>query len=242
MICWATLAPGTSRGIGPGAGSTPSLPVGWWSFRKPPWDALACSRSPRPSSWNRVNPAAPGASTAPWGLQRRSSTSGSISAPPATGGRRAASHGLTVPAARHPSATRRVRPRRPPPGHVLRLPALLAEREHRAFHADGRKNLDGGHQSTDIFLGECLVLASTMLYAGEGETGLEIARQLMETIVLKNGRAWDMPAGNPGRPCTRRGHWHNPLPGQSCPWDRPACSGGTLRTPSPPCGAAMQTG
>jgi uncharacterized protein (DUF608 family) len=62
-----------------------------------------------------------------------------------------------------------------------------------ARRADGRQNSDGGHQSTDIFLSECLVLASTMLYAGQQECGLEIARQLMETIVLHNGRAWDMP-------------------------------------------------
>jgi uncharacterized protein (DUF608 family) len=62
-----------------------------------------------------------------------------------------------------------------------------------ARRPDGRRNSDGAHQSIDIFLGECMVLASTMLYTGEQETGLEIARQLMETIVLKNGRAWDMP-------------------------------------------------
>ena len=62
-----------------------------------------------------------------------------------------------------------------------------------ARRPDGSINTDGAHQSTDVFLGECLVLASTMLYCGEKETGLEIARQLMETIVLKNGCAWDMP-------------------------------------------------
>jgi len=62
-----------------------------------------------------------------------------------------------------------------------------------ARRPDGSVNQDGKHQSTDVFLGECMVLATTMIYAGEGEVGIEIARQLMETIVLKHGRAWDMP-------------------------------------------------
>lgn len=62
-----------------------------------------------------------------------------------------------------------------------------------ARRPDGSVNPDGAHQSTDIFLGECMVLANTMIYAGEREVGIEIARQIMETIVLKNGRAWDMP-------------------------------------------------
>ncbi|MHB9038220.1 MAG: GH116 family glycosyl hydrolase [Armatimonadota bacterium] len=62
-----------------------------------------------------------------------------------------------------------------------------------ASRPDGSATHDGKHQSADIFLGECMVLAATMIYAGECEVGIEIARQLMEAIVLESGRAWDMP-------------------------------------------------
>lgn len=62
-----------------------------------------------------------------------------------------------------------------------------------ARHPDGSVNNNGAHQSTDVFLGEIMVLAVTMIYAGDREVGIEIARQLMDAIVLLNGRAWDMP-------------------------------------------------
>ena len=62
-----------------------------------------------------------------------------------------------------------------------------------AISPDGNIDRSGGETSEATFTPENLILAMTMLYAGDAETGTEIARQTMHNLVLEQGLAWDMP-------------------------------------------------
>jgi uncharacterized protein (DUF608 family) len=62
-----------------------------------------------------------------------------------------------------------------------------------AISSNGNIDRSGGETSEATFTPENLILAMTMLYAGDTETGLEIARQTMHNLVLEQGFAWDMP-------------------------------------------------
>ncbi|HZZ38145.1 MAG TPA: hypothetical protein VFE06_03365, partial [Acidobacteriaceae bacterium] len=48
-------------------------------------------------------------------------------------------------------------------------------------------------QSNGIFTGECLVAAATLIYEGRRDDGMEIARRMMEAIVLRDAAGWEMP-------------------------------------------------
>jgi uncharacterized protein (DUF608 family) len=61
-----------------------------------------------------------------------------------------------------------------------------------AVRADGTIDPDN-EQSREIFPGENLVAAMTMMYAGDQETGLEVARRVVDNLVLRQRVKWDMP-------------------------------------------------
>ncbi|MBI2844086.1 MAG: hypothetical protein HYX78_11860 [Armatimonadetes bacterium] len=62
-----------------------------------------------------------------------------------------------------------------------------------ARRPDGSVNTEAKHHSKDIFNAENIILAMTMLYAGDRETGMQIAYENMENLILEKGLAWDMP-------------------------------------------------
>jgi uncharacterized protein (DUF608 family) len=62
-----------------------------------------------------------------------------------------------------------------------------------AARPEGGLDHTGSPQSDGIFVGECACVAATLSYHGDDASGLEIARRLFETIVLKERRPWDMP-------------------------------------------------
>lgn len=58
---------------------------------------------------------------------------------------------------------------------------------------DGEIDDSGGRQSSGIFTGECLATAATLIYEGRRDDGLEIARRMMDAIVLKDAAGWELP-------------------------------------------------
>jgi uncharacterized protein (DUF608 family) len=58
---------------------------------------------------------------------------------------------------------------------------------------DGAPDHTAGHQSDGIFTGESVCVAATMAYAGHRSTALQIAEGLLNAIVLRDRREWDMP-------------------------------------------------
>jgi uncharacterized protein (DUF608 family) len=62
-----------------------------------------------------------------------------------------------------------------------------------AAKRDGKREDSGGRQSNGIFTGECLVAAATLIYEGRRDDGMEIARRMMEAIVLRDAAGWEMP-------------------------------------------------
>jgi uncharacterized protein (DUF608 family) len=61
-----------------------------------------------------------------------------------------------------------------------------------AVRADGTIDPDN-EQSREIFPGENMVVAMTMMYAEDRETGLEVARRVVDNLVLRQRVEWDMP-------------------------------------------------
>lgn len=62
-----------------------------------------------------------------------------------------------------------------------------------AIRPDGTFDKTGDTHSLEIFPGENLVVAATLIYSGDKEAGLAIAEQVMSNIVLLQRRGWDMP-------------------------------------------------
>lgn len=62
-----------------------------------------------------------------------------------------------------------------------------------AAKRDGTRDDSGGRQSSGIFTGECLATACTLIYEGRKEDGLEIARRMMDAIVVKDAAGWELP-------------------------------------------------
>jgi uncharacterized protein (DUF608 family) len=62
-----------------------------------------------------------------------------------------------------------------------------------AIRPDGAFDTSGTPHSDGIFTGDCICVAMTMGYAGDWETGNEVARRQMQNIALRQGAAWDMP-------------------------------------------------
>ncbi len=65
-----------------------------------------------------------------------------------------------------------------------------------ALRPDGTEDKTGSHSalSTGIIPSEILMAACTMLYAGERQMGLEVARQIMSGLVLFNLDPWSWPS------------------------------------------------
>lgn len=61
-----------------------------------------------------------------------------------------------------------------------------------AVRPDGTIDPDN-EQSREIFPGENMVVAMTMMYTGDRETGLEVARRVIDNLVLRQRVEWDMP-------------------------------------------------
>jgi uncharacterized protein (DUF608 family) len=61
-----------------------------------------------------------------------------------------------------------------------------------AVRPDGTIDPDN-EQSREIFPGENMVIAMTMMYAGGQESGLEVARRVIDNLVLRQRVEWDMP-------------------------------------------------
>jgi uncharacterized protein (DUF608 family) len=76
---------------------------------------------------------------------------------------------------------------------LLSCGSLTAAGLLNAAKRNGGTEESGGRQSSGIFTGECLVTASTLIYEGRREVGLEIARRLMDAIVRANGAGWELP-------------------------------------------------
>jgi non-lysosomal glucosylceramidase len=62
-----------------------------------------------------------------------------------------------------------------------------------ATRADGSLDHTAPPHSDGIFTGECLCLAATLAYENRATLGEEIARHMMEAIVLQDGAGWEMP-------------------------------------------------
>ena len=58
---------------------------------------------------------------------------------------------------------------------------------------DGAPDRTAPHQSDGIFTGEALCVAATMAYFGKTKAALHIAENLLNAIVLRDHREWDMP-------------------------------------------------
>ncbi|MGA2404578.1 MAG: GH116 family glycosyl hydrolase, partial [Syntrophobacteraceae bacterium] len=61
-----------------------------------------------------------------------------------------------------------------------------------ALRPDGSFDTSGSPHSDGIFTGECVCVAMTMGYAGDGKTGNEIAERQMQNIIFRQGAGWDM--------------------------------------------------
>lgn len=61
-----------------------------------------------------------------------------------------------------------------------------------AVRTDGTRDPDN-EQSREIFPAENLVVAMTMMYAGDRESGLRAAQRVVDNLILRQGLAWDMP-------------------------------------------------
>ena len=61
-----------------------------------------------------------------------------------------------------------------------------------AVGVDGLIDPDN-EQSREILPGENIVVAMTLLYVADRETGLEVARRVVENLVVRQRVAWDMP-------------------------------------------------
>jgi uncharacterized protein (DUF608 family) len=64
---------------------------------------------------------------------------------------------------------------------------------YNAIHEDGSLNPDGGDQSTQMFTGEALAVAATLLYEGRREEGLPLAEAVMRNLVIDQQRGWNLP-------------------------------------------------
>ncbi|MFS8082694.1 MAG: GH116 family glycosyl hydrolase, partial [Ginsengibacter sp.] len=88
-----------------------------------------------------------------------------------------------------------------PPEHVRHaLETVLAECSQptewglmNAVCPDGALDISGAPLSNGIFTGECIAAAATMAYEGLPDDGMEVARRMMEAIVLRNGAGWELP-------------------------------------------------
>jgi non-lysosomal glucosylceramidase len=56
---------------------------------------------------------------------------------------------------------------------------------------DGKRDTSGKTHSSEIFVGESICVAMTMIYAGRTETGLEIVRRIYESIALRHRTPWN---------------------------------------------------
>jgi uncharacterized protein (DUF608 family) len=72
-------------------------------------------------------------------------------------------------------------------GEVTRVGLLNAADVH------GKLDHSGTPQSDGIFTGECLSAAATIIYEGRANDGIEMARRMMEAIVVQSRAGWEMP-------------------------------------------------
>ena len=56
---------------------------------------------------------------------------------------------------------------------------------------DGKRDTSGKTHSSEIFVGESICAAMTMIYAGRVKTGLEIVRRIYESISLRHRTPWN---------------------------------------------------
>jgi len=56
---------------------------------------------------------------------------------------------------------------------------------------DGTRDGSGKTHSSEIFVGESLCVAMTMIYIGRRQTGLEIAERIYESIALRHKTPWN---------------------------------------------------
>lgn len=86
-----------------------------------------------------------------------------------------------------------------PPEHVqsalatVRRTCMTPHGARNAIRPGGDLDTSGGRQSTGIFTGECIATAATLAYAGDRVAALDLARRMMEDIVIRQRAAWDMP-------------------------------------------------
>ncbi len=71
--------------------------------------------------------------------------------------------------------------------------ALSSIRPDGSVDADSTNAWSGSNMPIRVFLGETMCLASTYLYQGDREHGLELARKVAETLAIKQGRSWNAP-------------------------------------------------
>ena len=64
---------------------------------------------------------------------------------------------------------------------------------YNALRPDGTIDPSGDTHSTAAFTGENICVAMTYLYAGQRAAGEDLARRLMENLVLRQGVGWDLP-------------------------------------------------
>jgi non-lysosomal glucosylceramidase len=57
--------------------------------------------------------------------------------------------------------------------------------------SNGKRDLSGGTHSSEIFVGESLCVAMTMLYSNRKRQGLEIAKRIYESIALRHKTPWN---------------------------------------------------
>lgn len=62
-----------------------------------------------------------------------------------------------------------------------------------AVRPNGKIDRSGGETSEGAFTPENLILAMTMLYTGDTQTGMKIAHETMHNLVLEQGFQWDLP-------------------------------------------------
>jgi len=62
-----------------------------------------------------------------------------------------------------------------------------------AVLADGTPDTSGSPYSENIFTGECISVAMTFAYMGDRKTAEEVARRLMDNIVLRLSVGWELP-------------------------------------------------
>ena len=64
---------------------------------------------------------------------------------------------------------------------------------YNALRPDGTIDETGSTHSTAAFAGENICVAMTYIYCGKRATGEDLARRVMENLVLRQGVEWDMP-------------------------------------------------